>query len=127
MLNSCSTGNSIHHSLYFGKVYDIEVDKDHSFIAGGVAVHNCVPVPVVRGTRWAEDFEPGPVRFAGLDAERQRAIMGPALYAAWRAGDVRWGDFSRPYQDNVFGEMLRAASLRDLLGDGARRYYTNGR
>lgn len=83
----------------------------------------CVPLPVVRGTRWADDFETGPARFAGLDTERQRSIMGSALYAAWRAGEVRWGEFSRPYRDGVFGEMLRAASLRDLLGDSARRFY----
>jgi hypothetical protein len=87
----------------------------------------CVPVPIVRGTRWADDFERGPERFDALDASVQRRIMGGAMYAAWRAGEVRWGEFSRPYQDNVFGEMLRAASLRDLLGDGARRFYTHGR
>lgn len=87
----------------------------------------CVPVPVVRGTRWAEDFETGPERFVGLDEERQRRIMGGAMHAAWRAGEVRWGQFSRAQQDNVFGQMMRAASLRELLGDGARRFYSHGR
>lgn len=87
----------------------------------------CVPVPVVRGTTWADDFESGPERFERLGTEQQRQIMGPGMHAAWRAGDVRWNDFSRPYQDGVFGEMLRAASLRELLGDEARRYYSYGR
>jgi hypothetical protein len=87
----------------------------------------CVPVPIVRGTRWADDFESGPERFERLGAEQQRQIMGPGMHAAWRAGAVNWRDFSRPHQDNVFGEMLRAASLRELLGDEARRYYTYGR
>lgn len=87
----------------------------------------CVPVPVVRGTRWADEFETGPERFERLSADRQRRIMGPGMHAAWRAGAVDWRDFSRSYQDNVFGEMLRAASLRELLGDEARRYYSYGR
>lgn len=87
----------------------------------------CVPVPIVRGTRWADDFESGPARFEALAGDRQRRIMGPGMHAAWRAGAVDWRDFSRSYQDNVFGEMLRAASLRELLGDEARRYYSYGR
>lgn len=87
----------------------------------------CVPVPIVRGTRWADDFESGPARFEALAGDRQRRIMGPGMHAAWRAGAVNWRDFSRSYQDNVFGEMLRAASLRELLGDEARRYYSYGR
>lgn len=87
----------------------------------------CVPVPIVRGTRWADDFESGPARFEALAGDRQRRIMGPGMHAAWRAGAVNWRDFSRSYQDNVFGEMLRAASLRELLGDEARSYYSYGR
>lgn len=134
------------------EVYNLEVEDDHTYVANGMLVHNCiscwsqhgsvhpvneilddhhrgrcVPVPIVRGTRWADEFETGPARFEQLSADRQRRIMGPGMHSAWRAGAVNWRDFSRSYQDNVFGEMLRAASLRELLGDEARRYYSYGR
>lgn len=84
----------------------------------------CTPLPIVRGTRWADDVQRGQDRFAELDAERQRRIMGNAMHRAWTAGAVQWGDFSRPYNDGVYGQMLRASSLKDILGDEAQRYYS---
>lgn len=85
----------------------------------------CTPLPIVRGTRWAESVQRGEDRFNALDPERQRRIMGNAMHKAWTAGAVQFGEFSRPYNDGVYGQMLRQSSLKDILGDEAQRYYSN--
>lgn len=119
MWNLRSTGNSIHHSRYAGKVYDLEVEGDHSFFAGGIAVHNCAALPIVRGSTWANSVQSGPEWFAGLDAVRQREMMGPGLYAAYRDGEVDWSRMSVTYRDPVYGVMRRQATLRELGLGGA--------
>lgn len=71
----------------------------------------CAPIPLIKGQGRPR---PGRVRFESLPEPQQREIMGVGLFDAWKSGDVRWGNFSRPYQDNVFGEMLRAATQKEL-------------
>lgn len=75
----------------------------------------CVPVPVVRGTRWAQDVKTGPQWFDEQPVETQTLVMGQHMHEAYRRGEVWWSDFSTPYQDEVYGTMLRAASLREIL------------
>jgi hypothetical protein len=70
--------------------------------------------------------EPGEQRFAGLSEAEQRQLMGPAMWQAWKDGKFRFGDLSTPTQDDVYGEMLVEASLKGLLGEGAKAYYQNG-
>lgn len=75
----------------------------------------CTPVPIVRGTRWAESYRTGPDRFMDLDEETQRQIFGNnRLFEAWQNGDVNWTDFSEPYDNAIYGEMLRAASMTSI-------------
>lgn|GEM_PF-1682756 len=71
----------------------------------------CTAVPVVRGTTWRDSFTGGPDLFGTLDESEQRGIMGNEMWDAWRSGEVGWGDFSVPYENDIYGEMLRAASL----------------
>jgi hypothetical protein len=72
----------------------------------------CAPIPIVRGSsiRWntGEDV------FNGLPVDRQREIMGAGLYDAWKRGDAQFSEFSRPYHDSVYGEMLRRATNREM-------------
>lgn len=71
-------------------------------------------VTVGRGEDW----------FMGLDAGRQRDLMrNDAAFDAWQAGAVQLRDFVKPYEDRVFGSMVRQASLQDMLGEGARAWY----
>src|SRR3990172_1519370 len=53
----------------------------------------------------------------------QRDMMGPGMFEAFKAGKVGFGDFSRAYDDAVYGQLLREASLKDILGDKAREFY----
>jgi len=88
--------------------------------------HNgrCARVPqtvVIPGMPLAQ-YQTGQEWFTALPEARQRAQMGSAMYDAWKAGKFNFKDLSVPYQDKVYGEMLRAASLKDLLGDQAKEY-----
>lgn len=68
---------------------------------------------VVTGEEW----------FNSQSEARQRLIAGDANYNAMQAGAVRLSDFPQTYEDDVFGTMLREASLQGILGDGAQQYY----
>lgn len=93
-----------------GKIFPLDrVLNDH---------HNgrCAPVPVVRGARWIRDLPDGAAVFNRLGADQQRAIMGAGAFALFKAGRVTLKDFSTAYTSNVYGDMLRAATLRELRG-----------
>lgn len=82
----------------------------------------CTSVTKVRGMA-APAVESGPDWFARQSEDRQRAMMGGARFEAWKAGAIQWGDMSRVYDDPVFGRMVGEASLKGMLGDGAKEYY----
>lgn len=85
--------------------------------------HNgrCTSVGVVKGIM--RTVQTGEAWFERLPTERQQAQMGAGAWAAWQAGAVRLGDFVHRYEDELYGEMIREASLKGILGDGARGYY----
>lgn len=74
----------------------------------------CGPVPIVRGATWQYDVEGGEDWFNRQPASVQRRMMGPGMYSAWRRNEFAFSDLSRPYTDDVYGEMLRAATLGEL-------------
>jgi hypothetical protein len=89
----------------------------------------CTSVAMVRG--YERQIQTGEEWFNALPEGRQqqqRAFNNnPSYWAAYRAGDVRLDDFVEEATDPVFGEMVMQASLSGILGDGARRYYGQGR
>ncbi|MCO6442792.1 MAG: Hint domain-containing protein, partial [Anaerolineae bacterium] len=89
----------IHHSRYTGKVYDLEVETDHSFFAGGIAVHNCAAIPIVRGGLVADSIGTGEAWFDGLSDAQKREIMGPGRYDLYTSGRWDWRAVSKPYND----------------------------
>lgn len=92
-----------------GKVFpvDQELNDHHS--------GRCSPVPVIIGTRWADEVVMGPERFAQLGEADQRQVLGPQLFELFKAGRLPWGEVSKPYQNDVFGEMLREATVSEVL------------
>ena len=82
-----------------------------------------VAVGVVKGSD--RSVVPGEARFAALPEAQQRDIMGHANYEAYRAGRVRLEDFAHRHDDPVFGGAVREASLKGILGEGAKEYYAN--
>lgn len=78
--------------------------------------HNgrCTSVSVVRGR--PREVQSGEAWFGGLSEERQRAQMGDSAFELWKGGRIDLRDFVQPYQDRVFGEMVREASVKGMLG-----------
>lgn len=92
----------------------------------------CAPVPKTISYRDlgitgipdpVEPFESGEDWFSKQPEATQRQAMGPAMFKAFKDNRFSFRDLSRPYQDEVYGELLREASLRDLLGEQAKEYY----
>jgi hypothetical protein len=96
--------------------------------------HNgrCAMLPVTAS--WAElgfkgipDTNPqvplGAEAFRLLGEKDQIAILGPSRWAAWKAGEFDFRDLAKTYKDDLYGEMVVAASLKGLLGKRAQQYY----
>jgi uncharacterized protein YaaQ len=85
--------------------------------------HNCrcTTVASLRGRERV--VRSGADWFNSLSPAQQQEKMGAAAYTAYRAGAITLNDFVQPYQDRVFGPMLREASLKGMLGDQASVYY----
>ena len=74
----------------------------------------CCALPIVRGTTWADTTQTGRQWFDGLSGADKLAAMGASRYAAYNAGAWDWNSVSVPYQDAVYGQMLREATLLEM-------------
>lgn len=84
----------------------------------------CTSIPLVRGR--SRDVQRGEDWFYDQPEAFQLESAGPANLAALQAGAVSFSDFVQPYQSQVFGDMLRQASLVSILGDEAKGFYKHG-
>lgn len=98
-----------------GDVYPVgtRVDDHHQ--------GRCIGVGIVRGR--PREVESGIDWFARQPDDIRRELAGGANYNALEAGAVTLRDFVQPYTDDTFGNMIREASLKGILGDGAERFY----
>ena len=69
------------------------------------------------------NIELGENIFNTMPQDRQIAQMGLAKHTAYRAGEFKFSELSEVYQNNVYGEMLKEASLVGMIGDKAKNYY----
>lgn len=83
----------------------------------------CTPVPIIKGAEWPKTIKSGRDWFAEQAPDVQKGIAGGALLNALNAGAITWEQMSQPYQNDVYGEMLRQPSLISLLGEEAPQYY----
>ncbi len=60
--------------------------------------------------------------FVKLDPEKQRSILGPAKYAAWRDGKFELKQITGRRSSARWGSMRYEKSLKELLGDEAEGY-----
>lgn len=82
-------------------------------------------IPMVIGREGLVDS--GVDWFNGLPEEQQEAVAGPANLKALQAGAVTMNDYRQEYDDPVFGQMQREASLSSIIGDeNAQEFYTHG-
>lgn len=104
--SACDTRTCISCWSQHGKVFTLgEKLNDHHR-------GRCAPISIVRGSSMT--WQTGAEIFERLPVSQQREIMGDALHAAYRRGDVNFADMSRTYNDAVYGTMRRAATLREL-------------
>jgi hypothetical protein len=93
---------------------DQRVDDHHQGRCTSIPEVNGRPRTVASGQEWWD----------GRTEAQQLAQAGPANFKALQAGAVTLPDFVQPYDDPVFGEMLRESSLKGALGSGAQEFYT---
>lgn len=74
------------------------------------------------GTADNPTMEPGTVLFERLNPEKQRSILGPAKYAAWRDGRFTLSQIVGRRNDPRWGSMRFERSLKDLIGEDATNY-----
>lgn len=68
------------------------------------------------------ELEPGSALFEKLNPEKQRSILGPAKYAAWRDGRFTFSQIVGRRDDARWGSMRFERSLKDLIGEDAMNY-----
>jgi hypothetical protein len=92
----------------------------------------CAPLPVpisyaalgITGVKEpARQRQTGREWFDKLAPAKQRAMMGAGRYAAWQKKEFDFADLSKSYDDQIYGQLFREASLKDLLGEKAKEYY----
>lgn len=88
---------------------------------------NCRCAPIPKTKSWRElgvdvpesldvpPPEPGPDLFARLPADQQRAILGPAKFAAYQAGAIRLEDLRGFRRDPRWGRVGYERSLWEIL------------
>lgn len=94
---------------------DARIDDHH---AG-----RCTSITKVRGLQ-APEVETGVVWFGRQSESRQRTMMGNAAFDAWKDGAIAISDYPQQYSDPVFGTMIREASLKGMIGEQAKEYYS---
>lgn len=101
-----------------GEIFPIDerIDDHHS--------GRCTSIPLVKG--FPRDVETGQEWWDSRTDAEQLAQARPANFNALKAGAVTLDDFPVPYEDPVFGDMLRESSLSGILGPGAQEFYTHG-
>lgn len=80
------------------------VPKTISYADLGINVAEPVP-EIERGEDW----------FKRQTAGVQREMMGPGKYNAWKDNQFEIRELSKPYTDDVYGELLRETPLRELV------------
>lgn len=79
--------------------------------------HNgrCTMLPQVIGA--TNDVVPGAQWFESLNEEQQRAILGPGRFEAWKDRKFIIADLPTQRDDEVYGKMRTAKTLKELVGE----------
>lgn len=90
-------------------------------VGEGVQDHHngrCIGVPWIRGAQ--RTVRSGEEWFAGLSEAQQLQMAGPGALELLQSGRATLRDFVVTYEDPVYGEMVRRASLMGILGERGR-------
>jgi hypothetical protein len=112
-----------------GTFHDLEETLDDHYSG------RCAPIPITK--TWGDlgyssgdevaGVQSGADWLAGRTDDQQQAQMGNAAWQAWQDGAFDLSDYPTAYDDDVYGQMRRAASLVELVGQDAARQYKYGK
>lgn len=72
----------------------------------------CTPIPGIQGqAAGGRTWTTGREWFESLDAGKQREILGPGLFDAWRSGKIDLGDVPVLHEDLVWGDSWQVARV----------------
>lgn len=74
----------------------------------------CSPAPLVKGMSWHTEMQSGVDWFNEQPPATQREMMGKGMYEAYAAGKIDLTNVSVEYHNDVYGTMLRTATLGEL-------------
>lgn len=77
----------------------------------------CAAIPMVLGVNPVEGMEGGETWFTAQPEDRQRDIMGPGRYDAWREGQFDFAALSRTQDHPTWGHVRSETPLKDLIGE----------
>jgi len=98
---------------YSGLVYDLMIDKDESFVAEGIVVHNCSMVPVVKGFP-LPSFQTGEEWFKNQSPAVQLEMMGNGRYQMWKNGRLDFGKLVTVVDNETWGPSAQVTAVGDL-------------
>lgn len=79
----------------------------------------CTAIPQIRNAEKYGlrnlDVEDGETIFNRLSNTQQIEIMGPTRLEHYRRNDFNFSDMSRPYENNIYGTMVRESTIGELL------------
>jgi SPP1 gp7 family putative phage head morphogenesis protein len=75
----------------------------------------CTPLPIVEGLPNPLE-QTGEQWFNDQSDAYQRETLGPGKYDAWKAGQFEFNQLATSRPDEVYGNMIVAAALKDLIG-----------
>lgn len=120
-LNTSSIhGASIaHKDAHVQPVYDIEVEDDHSFVANGLVVHNCMACVAMHGSEHGLDETLD-------DHVNGRCVAAPITVNPRDIGiDIDW-EQEKPETGEAWFNRQSEADQRAMMGPGKYEAWTNG-
>lgn len=80
----------------------------------------CSQIPLIQEKFGLEQVQisSGESWFNNLPVTEQEQRMGIGKFELWRRGGFNFEELSTPYQNDIFGEMLRETTLQELLRRG---------
>lgn len=103
-------------SSFRGHVYNLHTDGEW-YLANGVVTHNCRPIPAKQGAVYPGTQ--GLDWFRNQSPERQKLMLGPGRYEAWKAGKFDLKDLAELHEDSVWGNSWQETPLKRLVGTGS--------
>jgi hypothetical protein len=121
-------------------VYNIEVEEDHSYVAAGVVVHNCLnclardgeiyavrkpfpshpacrcsAIPIIEGRQ--PRAESAAEWFRRLPDETKRTMMSGVAFDLYKQGKIKLADFKGEKKSRKWGAVTYQRSVKEILGE----------